>query len=415
MKLVTRLVVLLGLLVAFQPVLPVGLGADIAMAQQNQQAKKRPNLFDLLFGGALRRQQRPEKEKARRIIVNPAGGSVTAAQAPRKQAVEKVETALNILVVGDFMAGGLASGLAQSYTDNANVVIVDKSSGLSGLVRDDVVDWPAKIPELIEEFKPAAVVFLGGMNDRQQMRLETGRAKKLTDEWKKEYELRADRIAKAVRDRSLPLIWVGLPPVNSTAMISDYLVFNEVYRNKAEAAGAIFVDVWDGFTNAEGKFVNAGPDINGQIVRLRNSDGINMTGAGKAKLAFYAEKELRRIPGLDNSVQTALLPGTDLPIVPLEPEYNPAVTGRTIVIQLDSPQADGTGTLEGEGKFIGQDGEGEKSTSHALVTSGLAPSPKAGRIDFAWGAAGVEVARPKDGKKIEEPTANAAGQPATAN
>ena len=44
----------------------------------------------------------------------------------------------------------------------------------------------------------------------------------------------------------------------------------------------------------EGKFMVTGSDVNGQQVRLRSSDGVNMTEAGRRKLAFYVEKVARR-------------------------------------------------------------------------------------------------------------------------
>ncbi len=160
-----------------------------------------------------------------------------------------------------------------------------------------------------------------------------------------------DAAVKAVRSRNVPLIWLGLPPVKSGAMNTDYLVFNEVYRTKVEAGGGRFVDVWDGFTNAEGQFVSAGPDINGQIVRLRNSDGINMTRSGMSKLAFYAERELRRTLGLSAESEIASLSPDGSLAIP-EPQYDPAATGRTIVIGLDSPQADGGDELEGAEGFL---------------------------------------------------------------
>ncbi|MEZ5871086.1 MAG: DUF459 domain-containing protein [Nitratireductor sp.] len=382
-----------------------------AHAQQKNDAK-RPNLFDLLFGGALRKQRervqqlQQKQNKARRVIVKPGqqNSSVVTTQAPVKEVVEKVENAVRILVIGDFMADGLADGLQQAYAENPNVVLVNAATGLSGLVRDDVVDWTVRTGELAEEHKPVAVVFLAGMNDRQQMRTSSGRFAKLSDEWKAEYEIRVEKIAKAVRDRNLPLFWIGLPPVNSGAMNSDYLVFNEIYRGKAEAVGGKFIDVWDGFTNAEGKFVNAGPDVNGQIVRLRNSDGINMTRAGKAKLAFYAEKELRRVPGLANDATLTASPDLGGPVVPLEPEYDPAATGRTIVVSLDNPVVDGDEKLDGGDDFLASRDEKGKGTSYALVVNGAALKPHKGRVDFGWGVPEPEMVA-DDAKGMDAKTA----------
>ncbi len=377
-----------------------GWGAGLAVAQQKRQTERRPSLFDLLFGGALRRQQERQKERvqkkqAKRVQVKREGSNAPSAQAA-PQKVEKAENALKVVVAGDFMAGGLSEGLIQSYASNPNVVFIDASSGLSGLVRDDVVNWAVRVPELIEEHKPAAVVFLAGMNDRQQMRVDGQREQKLSEPWKAEYDRRIAAIAESAKASQTPLIWVGLPPVKSGAMNTDYLVFNARYRVKSELANGKFVDVWDGFTNAEGVFISAGPDINGQIVRLRNSDGINMTSAGKAKLAFYAERELRKLPGLANDAVLASIEGDAGPQTVPTPEYDPASSGRTIVIALDSPQADGGDTLEGAGEFL-TDTAAEQSTAYALVTKGEFPSTREGRIDSAW-----EKPKPVEAQSITE-------------
>jgi uncharacterized protein len=374
-----------------------------AHAQQSKQGQpqlvRRLNLLDLLFGGGLRKQrQRSEPPaKTRRVIVAPSrsgAGALAGAQPSQKTVVAKSENAAKVLVVGDFMAGGLHWGLDQAYAGNPDAVIIDKTQGLSGLVRDDVVNWPEAIGSYIEEVKPAIVVIQVGMNDRQQMRVADGKAQKLTPPWKAEYDRRVAAVVKAVRERNIPLIWVGLPPVKTPAMNTDYLVLNETFRASTEAAGGKFVDVWDGFTNAEGQFVSAGPDINGQIVRLRNSDGINMTRAGMSKLAFYVEREIRRMIGLGAQSQVASLSGLDSPAAALEPQYDPATTGRTIVIGLDSPQADGADFLEG-GESAANERPDEASMAYTLVAQGVSYIPPPGRVDAAWGKPADEVRRPE--------------------
>jgi hypothetical protein len=374
-----------------------------AHAQQSKQGQpqlvRRLNLLDLLFGGGLRKQrQRSEPPaKTRRVIVAPnqsGGAGLAGAQPSQKTVVAKSENAARVLVAGDFMAGGLHWGLDQAYAGNPDAVIVDKTDGLSGLVRDDVVNWPEAIGRYVEEVKPAIVVMQVGMNDRQQMRVADGKVQKLTPPWKAEYDRRVAAVVKAVRDRNIPLIWVSLPPVKTPAMNTDYLVFNETFRTTTEAAGGKFVDVWDGFTNAEGQFVSAGPDINGQIVRLRNSDGINMTRAGMSKLAFYVEREIRRMIGLGAQTQIASLSGLDSPAAALEPQYDPATTGRTVVIGLDSPQADGADFLEG-GEIVANDRPDEASMAYTLVAQGVSYIPPPGRVDAAWGKPADEVRRPE--------------------
>lgn len=390
----------------------VGFGVSEAQAQQGQQ--RRPNLLELLFGGALRkqrlqRQRQQDSSRARRIIRrdSASGSRASAPRAAARNIVQKNENAARILVVGDFMANGLHWGLQQAYAENPDVVFVDKASGLSGIVRDDVVNWPERIAQDIEETKPVAVIVLVGMNDRQQMRLASGRVAKLSDGWKAAYDQRVETMAKAVRDRNLPLIWLGLPPVKSGSMNADYLVFNEVYRTKVEAVGGAFVDVWDGYTNAEGQFVSAGPDINGQIVRLRNSDGINMTRAGKRKLAFYAQREIRRLTGIGREAGATALTGVLGAPETMKPEYDPVGTGKTIVIALDSPQADGGLELEGDRDFL-EDKDGDLANSYQLVVSGTALAHREGRIDAGWG---VSAPKEEDGEKTEDDSASAETTP----
>ena len=366
---------------------------------QAQQRDGRPNLLELLFGGGLRKQLNRRQEQApkntRRVIVN-RNNVASQSQPDVQEVVEKAEDASTVIVVGDFMADGLHWGLQQAYSDNPKVRFVEHSSGLSGLVRDDVVDWPERIGNLVEEDKPVAVIMFVGMNDRQQIRTTRGRLNKLTPEWRKEYEARIDRIVEAVRGRNLTLIWMGLPAVSSGNMNADYLIFNEIYRTKVEAAGGVFVDIWDGFTNAEGAFISAGPDINGQIVRLRNSDGINMTRAGKQKLAFYAERELRKAIGLgSDEVTAALLPDSGSQLIE-DPEYDPAATGKTVLIALDDPGLDGSEVLAGDSDPA--DGDLGYSTALKLVKDGISAAPHPGRIDSDWGM----PAKPEEPEPAEQ-------------
>lgn len=391
----------LGIATPSIPVLNVALGPIIGVEQaQAQQKKKRKTLFDVLFKRRKKKtkvkvvkppkkvttvrtlKKKKTKRKKRR--------TTTAAAAAAKPAVIAVknENAAKILVVGDFLAGGMGRELEKLYAANANVVIISKTDPSSGLVRDDVINWPEYIPTLIEEFKPAAIVALVGMNDRQKLWTVEGKPEKLSEAWLAEYNTRVSKIASIGISQKIPLVWVGLPPVRSGKMNADYLVFNEIYRTKiAAAGGGEYVDIWDGFTNEEGKFVSAGPDINGQIVRLRGSKGINMTRAGRAKLAFFADKALQKIgvignpDGFNYASLGTINPGIAQPNVP---EYDPVGTGKTVVIPLGSPALDGGDILEGE-KDIVSAKESETSVSYKLVEKGEVNLPKAGRVDASWG------------------------------
>jgi hypothetical protein len=84
---------------------------------------------------------------------------------------------------------------------------------------------------------------------------------------------------------------------------------DELYRARAEKAGIVYVDIWDGFVDDQGRYAQQGPDFEGQTRRLRTYDGVNFTKSGAEKLAHYVEHELRRV--LNSHVVPVALPGPD--------------------------------------------------------------------------------------------------------
>jgi hypothetical protein len=300
--------------------------------------------------------------------------------APREPEVvvkEKAPDARVVLIVGDFLGGALAQGLSVAYAENPGVTVIDRTRASSGFVRQDVHDWPAEIKALIEKEKPVAVVMMLGSNDRQPMRVGDTREPPRSTSWLKEYEQRAQTFAKAVADAGAPLLWLGMPSFKSTKMSEDMLAFNEMYRATATAAGGEFIDVWDGFIDENGAFVTSGPDINGQPVRLRTSDGINFTKAGKRKLAFYAEKPLAKILGLPGTGVPADVAA--LPAVPIDPKA-PVPTDRTPPMSLDDPALDGGSELLGATPAAG-----DRATGSGLLRGAAQPKAIAGRADdFSW-------------------------------
>lgn len=323
-------------------------------APQVDRAKSQP--------GASNRQPKRQQQRQQRQ----SGGQATASAPVAPPAVDKAEDARRLVVVGDFLAGGLAEGLTSAFAERADVVVVDRSNGSSGLVRDDYYDWPGQIDAVLEEAEPAVVVVMIGANDRQQMLVNGSREQPRSEGWIAEYERRVGALAKAVHNRNLPLVWVSSLPFKSPSMSSDILAFNDIYRRIVTDAGGEFVDVWDGFVDENGAFVTNGPDMNGQPAHLRASDGINVTRQGRRKIAFYAEKPLNRI--LDAQSGTAgevarLGPGLG------EDEYYgpyleripaaPAVRiDRTAPMAIDDFEPDGAAGLLGASFVPGNGGAG---------------------------------------------------------
>src|SRR5262245_28624607 len=278
------------------------------------------------------------------------------AATPRKDATIK------IVVMGDANADWLAYGLEDAYSDNPDVGIVRKHRTDSGLISYDArrdIDWPQAAREIIAVEKPKIIVMMIGNNDRQtirekvpppppsgapkanappapsaaapgppmrpdleqQPREAVERNPHMTPEqvrqatygpwefhsekWEVAYIKRIDATIAALKSGGVPVVWVGLASQRNTKSGEDSSYLNELYRSRAEKAGIIYADVWDGFVDEAGRYSAQGPDYEGQIRRLRTGDGVYFTKFGARKLAHYVEREVQRIIG-NKSIPVAL-------------------------------------------------------------------------------------------------------------
>lgn len=353
---------------------------------QAQEVRERRSIIDMIFGGRKKRVSKTNpsvmrvKRPRRKKPVSDADPAVTGAEVE----VAKQPDAKKVLVIGDFMGSALADGLIVAFASDPGIVIEKKTDGSSGLVRDDHLDWPQTLTTYIGEVKPALVVIMLGANDRQQMVVNGKREKFQTELWKTEYEKRVAAIIEVARQNKIPFVWTGLPAFSSPSLSADAATLNNYYRSKAEFAGGEFVDIWDGFADENGKFIASGSDINGQPVRLRGSDGLSLTKAGKRKIAFYVEKPIRK------------LIGSSLPAISqLNATANDSVAVPTVTdivsvppISLMDPDLDGGGQLLDAATIPKTHGT---SPRDKLIEKGETVAPPDGRVDdFKW-------------KPIEEP------------
>lgn len=338
-----------------------------------QEVRQRKTLFDWLFGGQKRQQpdiiQLPERTKPRTKKRNSQSVTLLETSAPP---VTKNPDARRVLVVGDFIASGLAQGLTAAFSQDAATIIEARPNNASGLVRDDFFDWQKKLPAYIADIKPAAIVLMIGANDRQQMRRAEGKADFDTPEWNAAYTGRVQSILKIGKDANIPLVWVGLPAFKSPKSSAAAVQFNTIYRNEASRVGAEFVDVWDGFVDENGKFIQSGSDHNGQPARLRTSDGVGLSAAGKRKLAFYVEKPIRKILGEPLTVEQLIRLDDQSLLATKASEKPSGPPVRTPPISLSDPELDGASELLGA--------TGTTASLTTPITIGKEPAPP-GRVD----------------------------------
>jgi hypothetical protein len=318
--------------------------------QRVPQQQQQYNPFGGFFGSGPG-DRRPQQQQ-------PKVDSSSAPPAARRSPESTAAINSPILVLGDAMADWLAYGLEDAFSERPEFGVVRKHRTFAGLIRYDPrrdVEWPQIVREAIAADKPKFIVMMVGFHDRQAIRergpatpprgapqapgqddpeahrdsespearakasaaaqnAEMEKAKQQqpassatsapaapsgpmefqTEAWQAAYVRRIDATIAALKAANVPVFWVGLPPQRDARQSAAAVYLNEMYRTRAERAGIIFVDIWDGFVDEAGRYVLQGPDFEGQIRRLRSGDGLYFTRAGARKLAHYVEREILR-------------------------------------------------------------------------------------------------------------------------
>ncbi|HEX3708616.1 MAG TPA: DUF459 domain-containing protein [Pseudolabrys sp.] len=384
-----------------------------------QRPRSSGGFFHNLFGNDNERSQRQEPQVDHSRAPSP--------RKPDPKAPPVVPT-ISIVVMGDGMAGWLAYGLEDAFADEPEIGIVRKDKVHSGLLRYDSktqLDWWNVARDELAKEKPNYVIMMLGVSDRQNIRekdiakeAETAKAgdkagdkakpdaqgkdqdkpdpssivapepeagKKAngiiefrSDRWATVYSRRIDETLAALKSKGVPVFWVGLPSIRGTKSTADAVYLNDLYRSRAERAGAIYVDIWDGFVDEAGKFATYGPDYEGQMRSLRSSDGVYFTKAGARKLAHFVERELRRY--MNNHVTPVALP-----VGPVGPATAP---GKSAARPLAGPVVPLTVAPTNSDELLGGAGvhpAHDDAIADRVLVKGEPIAPPPGRADdYTW-------------------------------
>jgi hypothetical protein len=373
------------------------------------------------------------------------------APAPRKAETPPTTT---IVVMGDSMADWLAYGLEDAVTDMPGIGIVRKQRANSGLVRYDGrsdLDWPHVARDILAVEKPGAVVMMLGLNDRQSIRdrapargatpppaptqeqqkqdpdspevqiiapepprVGNGTYEFHTERWAEAYGRRIDETIAALKSKGVPVIWVGLPAVRGPKTTADNAYLNDLYRARAEKAGIIYVDVWDGFVDESGKFAAQGPDVEGQIRKLRAGDGVHFTKPGARKLAHYVEREIRRVMAI-KAVPVALPTDEVTPTAPsatLRPGIPATRPLAGAVVPLTATAVSNSEELLG-GSGGARPVAADPTVTRVLIKGDALAAPKGRADDFVWPprSGGVVSQAPAEPESSQEAAVPETAQP----
>jgi hypothetical protein len=348
------------------------------------------------------RQPREHRERSPRRERHAEPAPVDHSKAPPPQKKDGMPSK-RVVVMGSSLSDWLAYGLEEIYADQPEIGVVRKDHPFTGLVRfgsDEDKTWPRVARDFLKEHNPDVIVVLLGLEDRhtirervvapevqkqaQQLQGESAAAEPpeprrtaqsfefRTERWAETYGKRIDEMIAALKSKGVPVIWVGLPPIRGTRSTSDMIYLNELFRARAERAGIVYVDVWDGFVDESGRYASYGPDVEGQVRRLRTSEGVYFTKSGARKLAHYVEREIKRVMG--TRLAPMAMPGPSEPGNPGAPGV-PAAPVVGPVISLTGPE-NGDELVGGAGRTRAID-----PLAARVLVKGNAVIPPSGRAD----------------------------------
>ena len=200
------------------------------------------------------------------------------------------------------------------------------------------------------------------------------------ERWVELYAKKIEELIGVLKSKGVPVLWVGLPAIRGQKGTSDMLFLDALYRDGAGKAGITYIDIWDGFVDEAGRFLQKGPDFEGQIRQLRTADGVFFTKPGARKLAHYVEREVTRLLAARSGPIA-------VPIEPATPDAN-VVPGQPAPRPLAGPVMPLVASSVGTDQLLGGPGTRPAAVdalAARTLVKGEALAPPAGRADdYAW-------------------------------
>jgi hypothetical protein len=213
--------------------------------------------------------------------VSPSSGA-SASPAPSAVFRDASPTApLDLFVTGDSMIEFMAPKLINRGEETHALVGSSEVKYGTGLVRDDVLNWPDYAHQQMVKRHPEAVIVMMGGNDGQGITLPGGKIlHEGSAEWTAEYQRRATITMQVLTEGGKRHVyWVGMPIAKSARLTGIYRQLDLALAAAAKAVPDVtYVDVWADYAPG-GHYADF---VDGQLVRAR--DGIHLNRDGSAKL-----------------------------------------------------------------------------------------------------------------------------------
>jgi len=225
---------------------------------------------------------------------------VRAQPPPIRRTVFSPERKLRIWIAGDSLVIVPGESLERAAGASPVLDVVGKIDGrlATGLTRPDVFNWFTEMPKRVARMHPNVAVVAFGANDDHN--LITGAPKGVEigefggPSWTAEYRRRVAGLVTQLNRRSVFVVWIGLPITPDDEQTARFEVLNRIVAEEARRrpAGMAFVDTYPLFQDETGHYAEYLPNEAGQLIKMRQADGVHFERAGGDRVARVIIKRL---------------------------------------------------------------------------------------------------------------------------
>jgi hypothetical protein len=195
---------------------------------------------------------------------------------------------LRVYIGGDSIIRDAGDAFLNVASDTPLFETVLHYENATGLTRPDFYDWPAAFADDMATHRPEVAFILFGGNDSQGLVGGDGRTYPGPSDpgWQEEYARRVGAVMDVLRADDRIVFWVGLPPMRDDGFDGRARIMNAIYEQEASTRPWMsYLDTRPIFGDDDGRYVARKADADGDLVDLRQEDGVHLSQPGATRLA----------------------------------------------------------------------------------------------------------------------------------
>jgi len=208
---------------------------------------------------------------------------------------------LRVWVAGDSLAEVPGQALERATGDGGAVDVVGVESRLStGLTRPDLYNWFDRFEQELAQHPNVVVLSFGADDEHDYMSgLPSGVTigKLGSPSWVREYRRRVEGVTQEFNAHGIYVVWLGAPIPRGGGYVYGFRVVDRIFRAVAatHAPMTAYIDTWRMFSTKSGRYADYLRAPNGQLVRMRATDGIHYEPAAGDEIAHAVLAKLASV------------------------------------------------------------------------------------------------------------------------